>query len=308
MTTLDSLRSLVQSLLRRRRLVLTTFALMIPVSIAFAMIVPPRYQARSLAQFQEIEVENPLARATNSIVERVQDRISGLRALLRSDAVLGPIADAEIAAGVDGALPRSERISRLRDALGVEAVGANLIEFKLIGSPGAGLGERLDRIMNNFLETYRQVAPQRAGARLVMIDPPKDPERPVAGRSLTALIGIAAGLILGLALALIAEALDRRVRTESDLRRIPDLPLVLRLPRLSAAKEGRSTVVRPVGRRLARAAAPALLALIAILGLNHYSLPPAASDMIEWLRKAASPDAAAPVALREEPLSTADHR
>ncbi len=149
----------------------------------------------------------------------------------------------------------------------------NLIEFKLTGSPGAGLGARLDRIMNNFLETYRQVAPQRAGARLVLIDPPKDPERPVAGRSLTALIGMAAGLVLGLTLALAAEAMDRRVRSEADLRRIPDMPPVLRLPRLTAPTE-RRTAEPPVRRRLARAAAPVLLALVAILGLNHYNLPP----------------------------------
>ncbi len=296
MTTLDSFRSLVQSLLRRRGLVLTTLALMVPVSIAFALIVPPRYQARSLAQFQEIEVENPLARATTSAVERVQERITGLRALLKSDAVLGPIADSEAAAGVDPALPRSERISRLRDALGVEAVGANLIEFKLTGSPGAGLGTRLDRIMNNFLETYRQVAPQRAGARLVLIDPPKDPERPVAGRSLTALIGMAAGLVLGLTLALAAEALDRRVRTEADLRRIPDLPPVLRLPRLTPPKE-RRVPAPPARRRFAKAAAPVLLALLAVIGLNHYNMPTGASSVIDWLRKAAGPEAAQPVAL-----------
>lgn len=309
MTTLDSIRSLVQSLLRRRGLVLATLALMIPVSIAFALIVPPRYQARSLAQFQEIEVENPLARATTSAVERVQERITGLRALLRSDAVLGPIADSEAAAGLDGTLPRSERIARLRDALGVEAVGANLIEFKLTGSPGAGLGARLDRIMNNFLETYRQVAPQRAGARLVLIDPPKDPERPVAGRSLTALIGMAAGLVLGLTLALAAEAMDHRVRSEADLRRIPDMPPVLRLPRLSAPKERRAAEL-PVRRRLTRVAAPVLLALVAILGLNHYNLPPGASDVIDWLRKAALPENARPLALGpgEEAASTADRR
>jgi hypothetical protein len=278
-------------LLRRRGLVLTTLALMIPVSIAFALIVPPRYQARSLAQFQEIEVENPLARATTSIVERVQERISGLRALLRSDAVLGPIADSEAAAGIDGTLPRSERIARLRDALGVEAVGANLIEFKLTGSPGVGLGARLDRIMSNFLDTYRQVAPQRAGARLVMIDPPKDPERPVAGRSLTALIGMAAGLVLGLTLALMAEALDRRIRTEADLRRLADMPQILRLPRLSEPKERRPAPV-PTRRRFARAAAPVLLALLAIIGLNHYNMPPGASDFVGWLRSKALPEAA----------------
>jgi hypothetical protein len=232
MRTFDEMRRVVQMAYRRRRLILVPLLLMVPVSIVFALLTPQRFQARSLALFQEIELENPLARTPVAINERMQERISGFRALIRSDAVLGPLIDEEMRSS-GPAIPRAERIRFIRDSISVESVGNNLIEFRLTGSPAAGLGGRLDKLMANFLETYRQVAPQRAGARLVMIDAPRDPDRPMTGRSLIVIFGALGGLLLGLGLAVIAEAVDQTVRTTSDLKRIDNLPPVIRLAKLT---------------------------------------------------------------------------
>ncbi len=298
MSTFENVRHLVQFVLRRRRLLFVPLLLMIPVSIAFALLMPPRFQARSLAQFMEIEIENPLTRTPAGTGERLQDRISALRALIRSDAVLGPVVDADR----DSTTRRIERLSQLRDAISVEGAGGNLIEFRLSGSPAQGLGARLDRVMSAFLQTYRLVAPQQSGARLLLIDPPRDPERPMTGRSVIVGIGVLAGLIVGIILAILAETMDRRIRTEADLRRIPDLPAVLRLPQLTQngvqvpLHAGPHTPIeaplqkpRRTFRRLAMQAMPILFIAVAAWTLKDHDIHAAATGVVERIRRAGLP-------------------
>lgn len=71
----------------------------------------------------------------------------------------------------------------------------------------------------------------RAPERIIVIDPPRDPEVAQVGRSFAALVGLASGLVLALGLGLLGELLDRRVRTVEQLRAVTGVEVLARLPK-----------------------------------------------------------------------------
>lgn len=71
----------------------------------------------------------------------------------------------------------------------------------------------------------------RAPERIIVIDPPRDPEVAQVGRSFAAILGLAGGVVLALGLGLLGELLDRRVRTVEQLRAITGVEVLARLPK-----------------------------------------------------------------------------
>jgi capsular polysaccharide biosynthesis protein len=70
----------------------------------------------------------------------------------------------------------------------------------------------------------------RAPGRILVIDAPRDPEFPLLSRSLVAMLGALAGLVLGFGCALLAELVDTRVRTPKQLEALIRAPVIARLP------------------------------------------------------------------------------
>jgi uncharacterized protein involved in exopolysaccharide biosynthesis len=155
------IRDLVQGAWRRRLLIVLPVILMLPVSIAAAIILPKAYMARSLMQLQEAGRDNPFAREGDpaSSVYRVQERFEGLRALFMSESVLAKALGEE-----GGRLPPAEReakIGELRQALSLDLIGGDFIEVKLAGAKPEGLGKTLEAVMASFLEA---LVPEQGGA------------------------------------------------------------------------------------------------------------------------------------------------
>ncbi|WP_165820425.1 hypothetical protein [Microvirga sp. KLBC 81] len=155
------IRDLVQGAWRRRLLIVLPILLMLPVSIAAAIILPKAYTARALMQLQEAGRDNPFSREGDpaSSVYRVQERFAGLRALFMSESVLAKALGAEV-----DRLPPVEReatIGELRQALSLDLIGGDFIEVKLVGAKPEGLGKRLEAVMASFLEA---LVPEQGGA------------------------------------------------------------------------------------------------------------------------------------------------
>lgn len=66
----------------------------------------------------------------------------------------------------------------------------------------------------------------RAPERILVIDPPRDPDFPVASRSRIFAMVVGAGTLLGIGMALLLELLDRRLRTARQLEALTGVPIV----------------------------------------------------------------------------------
>src|SRR5690606_8120650 len=67
-------------------------------------------------------------------------------------------------------------------------------------------------------------------------DPPKDPELGLMSRVVYVIAGILAGLGVGCSGAVVAEALDRRLRQPEEFREILGAPIVCHLPGFGASE------------------------------------------------------------------------
>ncbi len=103
-----------------------------------------------------------------------------------------------------------------------------------------GIGEQLAVAVD-------ELAPQQAGQPSIVVSTitpavaPVDPSSPNLATNV--LVGIAAGLLLGLGYVLLRAALDNRVRTAGDVRRVTSAPLLgtISRPRSRSRSRGQST-------------------------------------------------------------------
>lgn len=221
---------------RRRYVLILPVLIMIPLSLGAALLLPQKFVARALILFQEADPENPLtSRSSQAVSERMQDRIAGMRALMKSENVLNKVIDE-----LNGGRPlspaeRIDRLVRLQSTLELDNVGNNLLEFRLAGYPAAGLGEQLETVLKHFLDGYRAASPYRTPERIVAIDRPTDPVRPVRGRMIVLITGIAGGILIGVAIAVLLEMTDGAIRTADELQTATGLPIVSRVPEMGWA-------------------------------------------------------------------------
>jgi uncharacterized protein involved in exopolysaccharide biosynthesis len=75
----------------------------------------------------------------------------------------------------------------------------------------------------------------RAPELIRMIDPPRDPEYPTRSPRIYLLASLAAGALLGIALASISEFLDTSLRTPEDFADVVGAPVIARIGRAGAA-------------------------------------------------------------------------
>jgi uncharacterized protein involved in exopolysaccharide biosynthesis len=139
---------LIQAAWRRRFLVIVPLLLMVPLSVAAALILPRTYVAHTLLLLQEGERNNPLAHDTPAS-SALQQRVAGLDALLKSEQVLRPVVDNGTGANSPQMIAK---IEDLRRALSLNLIGSDFLQIELRGSTATGLGLQLQRILSRFFE------------------------------------------------------------------------------------------------------------------------------------------------------------
>jgi capsular polysaccharide biosynthesis protein len=78
----------------------------------------------------------------------------------------------------------------------------------------------------------------RQGRQFRVVDPPSLPDKPSTPNHFRlSVVGVAAGMVLGLALAGFVEMTDAHVRRERDLEGLIPACVVVHIPRLSTARE-----------------------------------------------------------------------
>ena len=70
----------------------------------------------------------------------------------------------------------------------------------------------------------------RAPERILVIDPPRDPQLPLLSKTKIIIIGLMLGTLLGAGFGLLAELFDTRVRSARQLANLIKAPVLARLP------------------------------------------------------------------------------
>jgi capsular polysaccharide biosynthesis protein len=143
-------RWLLQAAWRRRWLLLIPILIAVPAGVAASKYLPLNYVSRSLLLLQESQQTGPLTRQpTHAEFVANEERVAGLRALLRSDYVLnGVIQDL----GIEGERERAVKLMELKEKTWLDAAGPNFIEINQAGPDPNGLGKQLETVILRFLE------------------------------------------------------------------------------------------------------------------------------------------------------------
>jgi uncharacterized protein involved in exopolysaccharide biosynthesis len=155
---------------------------------------------------------------------------------------------------------RSGEAARASAAMSAQS-GAPLIEEEIrqLQSKSDGLRRNLDHVAGSLLaaEAAQKMENQQRGERLVLVDPPTAPDKPISpNRPLLMIGGIAIGTMLGIGLALLMEFLTRPIRGAAAIQNLLGVgPLVVipTIKRGSANAKKRAPWWRRIFRRTARA-------------------------------------------------------
>lgn len=177
----NMLQLVLEAAWRRRQLMLVTSTVIFTIGLAYAIFAPRTYVAKSLLLLQETGSDLPVTRDLAHF-GRMQERIAGLRALLKSDLVLYSVM--LDVAGPDAPSKPQNIAAWIRDfssALSLELVGSDFLEFQLKGSTQKGLGKQLEAVTSRFLEALLSTS-DAINATQVLLDRRKE-ELEVAERA-----------------------------------------------------------------------------------------------------------------------------
>jgi uncharacterized protein involved in exopolysaccharide biosynthesis len=223
-----SLRYFVEAPLRRPWHVLVSASLLLLGALALGLRLPPRYRAVALVLAEPAAADE---RATSGLEKDLADERS--RAVRRR--LLDPAVVAQMLQALgprQGARGRAE-IEGLLDAVRVRPEGKNAFRIECV-QPDAARAAWIA----NFLAAQLAL-PTTIGHFELLRRASVPNARESPGLVLLALAGAVLGLAAGVAVALVAEALDRTVKGPEDLAAILPQPLLATIPLARVGKERR---------------------------------------------------------------------
>jgi uncharacterized protein involved in exopolysaccharide biosynthesis len=151
----------LEILWRRRWLIIVPILTLGPLALLAGKYLPKTYVAHALMMLPETRADTPFTRDRASS-GNMRERISGFRALLKSDRVLRD-AMLDILGENVPETPRQQElwINSMSDNLSLDLVGTEFLEFRLKGTERLGLGKQLEAVTTRFLEGL--LAPYNSG-------------------------------------------------------------------------------------------------------------------------------------------------
>lgn len=226
------------TVLRRRWKVLTLTTLLVTaLAVAYTYIAEPEYAAET-----EIFISVESGSGTEDLLnadDYVRNRVPSYARLMTSEVVLQPVIDE---------LRLQERPQELASRLLVETPPDTVIisVTALDADPGTAAA-LANAVATSFSTAVESLEPARteAGAeviRAVVVEPASVPERPIAPQQgLYILLGLTAGLGLGVGLAVLRHILDNRIAGEESISRVTQAPVLGRLPAVRSG--GRTSLI-----------------------------------------------------------------
>lgn len=209
------------ALLRRNWLAIVSLAVLGAVAgAAFAFASTPVYRAQTSTL-----VTTDVGTNANELLQGstyAESLVASYVRLVGSEAVLQPVIDEE---GLD---VTSRQLSRRVSA--ESPLNTLVIDIAVTGTDPAETARVADAVTSSLADTVRDVSPQVDGTpsiRLTIVESAAVPLVPVAPNTrLLALAGLTAGLVLGVAIALLRFVLGTPFRVPEDVSRVVDAPVL----------------------------------------------------------------------------------
>nr|WP_241724095.1 polysaccharide biosynthesis tyrosine autokinase [Dietzia sp. E1] len=220
------MRDLLSVLRARWNVIVAATLLGVLTALGVSLLISPTYQAKIQFYVTVAGGDNPAAAAYQGSLG-AQQRVQSYAALVKSTEIAEQVVDA---AGVGlSAEEVAQRASATVDArtvlLSVSVVDQDPSRALAIAD---GFGEVMPEAINR-LETPDGGGP--ALAKLTVVNPPSLPTEPVAPKTAqNAMLGLLIGLFAGIAVALIRNALDRRIKSKEQLEKLAEQPVVGSIP------------------------------------------------------------------------------
>jgi capsular exopolysaccharide synthesis family protein len=225
-------RELVETLLRRKLTVLAVLVLSLGVAIVSLQLVTPEYESRSTVVIQpENEVDFSFFYALNSIVPIYANAVQTGRAYLLAQERLG------------GQVPAAVSVETFRET--------PIIRIKARDTDRVLARNSAQAFTDALLEQVRAGRVGIPSLRLTQIDRPQLGQAPVYPRTrLTIAVATLLGLVFGIGLALLREALTTRVETPESLAHLVGAPSFAEIPSEAAVSRLRSPAELATNPRL----------------------------------------------------------
>ena len=149
---LSALNGIIAAAWRRRYLLCLPLLVMLPLSLVWAVYGPRSYVAKSLMLLQEGGPANPLVKDGSAQFSRIQERMAGLQALMKSERVLGAVYR-DVTGDQAGRPGKSLRgCATSANCFRSISSARDFLEFQLKGGNPKGMGKQLESVTARFLE------------------------------------------------------------------------------------------------------------------------------------------------------------
>jgi hypothetical protein len=185
-----------------------------------------------------------------SVAQAVADESSNTRGQPVADEPSVGISGLNTAAWAGAARQRIDRLPSIEGELFVQTELANSLDAMLAESEngeiapalwvkfGRAFQERLDSATSARWAWMQRLDSRNAGRltfmrapeRMVVVDPPVDPDQPSTSKTLIAFILVGSSVLFGIGLAAAAEVLDQSIRTVDRLATTAGVPVLGKLP------------------------------------------------------------------------------
>lgn len=236
-TLMDMLRIIRKHLIAA----ILSFVVVFAAVCAYTLLVPPKYSATAqvFATYSDSAANSGDISTVNNASSYISNQIKSYPTLATTESVLQPVIDD---------LGLNTTVEDLAKELTVtnptDTAFVNITAETDDAQQATSIANSVAKSLSSVVENSLYAADQKSPVKLSLVQQAQEPTSPSSPKvALNMAIGIVAGLIVGVFVALIKDLLSTKVQESRDLQEVIDAPIMGRIPEDEALKQPVPVVV-----------------------------------------------------------------